>query len=440
MRKSAKLVIIIFTLCMLESCNFATNPDEVLTQYLNALDKGNYREAYGYIAAKDKAIKTADAYARENSATSASLLAEAFGNKRSFIITGVTIDANTATIAVTRTAPDIKAILGIIAGDASSTGFSEKDLKKLSAKEIRAKLQGKEIPLMRIQETYTMIREGENWKVYLDWKKQTEEKNKQDKIDALLSEANQLKRTNNLLGALDKYNQVLALDNDLPQAQAEKAEAEKEIKLLGEKRSYLKNIQLQNIKIEKQKPRGSDTPKESITGVIVNQGDRTLGRVKIAVYFLDREGKEIDCPALATEFFFRDENQPLTPMSKREFGFTIEGYAPPSWAGKVTVKITDIEFDTRGQVDKKSALPEAAATKITPATTTVAVVPPVSTIPKEAGEHNPRYHEVKQGETLYSIARHYDISVNEICRRNNLTQNQIVQPGRKLLVSPEREG
>jgi LysM repeat protein len=436
MRKKAKIIITIFTLWMFASCNVASNPDEVLTQYLNALDKGNYREAYECIAVKDKAIKTAADYARENAGTSAALLVEAFRDKWLFTVGEISINADTATIAVVRTMPDVRAILNSIAGDASSAGFSEKDLIKLSAKEIRSKLQGKEIPVMTTQETYTMIREAENWKIYFDWKKQTEEKSKQDKIDALLAEANQLKKINNLLGAVDKYNQVLALDNDLPQAQAEKAEAEKEMQMLQEKQKYFKNIELQNIRIEKQKTRRSDAIKESIVGTIINQGDRTLGRVKIAVYFLDQDGKEIDYPALATEFFFRDENQPLTPMSKREFGFTIEGYSPPSWAGRVTVKITDLEFDTREQADKKSAPQGAAATTIVPATTTVDSAPPASIVPKEAADHNARYHEVKPNETLYSIAKRYGISANEIYRLNNFKQDQSIKPGQKILVAP----
>ena len=436
MRKKAKIIITIFTLWIFTNCNVASNPDEVLTQYLNASDKGNYREAYSYISAQDKAIKTADVYAGENAGTSAALLAEAFRDKWSFTIREVTTSANTATIAVVRTMPDGRAILSSIAANASSAGFSEKDLKKLSAKEIRDKLKGKEIPVMTTQETYTMIREAENWKIYFDWKKQTEEKSKQDKIDALLAEANQLRKINNLVGAVDKYNQVLALDNDLPQAQAEKAEAEKEMQMLQEKQGYFKNIELQNIRIEKQKARGSDAIKESIVGTIINQGDKTLGRVKIAVYFLDQDGKEIDYPALATEFFFREENQPLTPQSKREFGFTIEGYAPPSWAGKVTVRITDLEFDTRVQDDKKSATPGAAATTIVPATTTIESAPPASTVPREAAEHNALYHEVKPNETLYSIARRYGISANEIYRLNNLKQTQNIKPGQKLLVAP----
>ena len=446
MEKRSILNVIIAMIWLLTGCSVAVNPDEVLTQYLTALNKGNYREAYTFISAQDKAIKTPDDYAREHAGTSAALLAEAFREKCSFTVREVAITGNAATISVMRTMPDVRAILNSITDDAASGGFMEKDFKKLSAKDIRAKLKGKEIPVMTTIETYAMLREGENWKISFDWKKQAEEKAKQDKIAALLAEANQLRKINNLSAAIDKYNQVLALDNDLPQALVEKAEVEKEIRLLQEKQAYYKNIELQNIRIEKQKARGSDAVKESIVGTVINQGDRTLDRVKIAVYFLDQDGKEIEYPALATEFFYREENQPLTPKSKRDFGFTIEGYAPPSWGGKVEVKITDLEFDTREQVDKNAPSPGAAATTIAPSTTTVESAPPAALVPKdalpdavvskEAAVHNARYHRVKPKETVYSIARRYGMSADELYRLNNLEKTKNIKPGQKLLVAP----
>lgn len=47
-----------------------------------------------------------------------------------------------------------------------------------------------------------------------------------------------------------------------------------------------------------------------------------------------------------------------------------------------------------------------------------------------------RFHEVRSGETLYRIARQYGISVDKLCRLNNITQRQAIQPGQKLVVSP----
>jgi len=48
-----------------------------------------------------------------------------------------------------------------------------------------------------------------------------------------------------------------------------------------------------------------------------------------------------------------------------------------------------------------------------------------------------RYHEVRSGENLYRIALRYRITVNELCRLNNMTPDQVIHPGQKLLVAPE---
>lgn len=46
-----------------------------------------------------------------------------------------------------------------------------------------------------------------------------------------------------------------------------------------------------------------------------------------------------------------------------------------------------------------------------------------------------RFHEVRPGETLFRIAQQYSISVDELCRLNNITPNRVIQPGQKLLVT-----
>jgi LysM repeat protein len=47
------------------------------------------------------------------------------------------------------------------------------------------------------------------------------------------------------------------------------------------------------------------------------------------------------------------------------------------------------------------------------------------------------YHEVRSGENLYRIALQYGITVDELCRLNNMTPEQVIHPGQKLLVVPE---
>lgn len=46
------------------------------------------------------------------------------------------------------------------------------------------------------------------------------------------------------------------------------------------------------------------------------------------------------------------------------------------------------------------------------------------------------YHEVRSGDSLYRIARQHGISVDELCRLNDITREQVIYPGQRLLVAP----
>ncbi len=49
-----------------------------------------------------------------------------------------------------------------------------------------------------------------------------------------------------------------------------------------------------------------------------------------------------------------------------------------------------------------------------------------------------QYHEVRAGDSLYRIAQKYGISVDELCRINNITKKHVIQPGQKLKVAPPK--
>lgn len=57
---------------------------------------------------------------------------------------------------------------------------------------------------------------------------------------------------------------------------------------------------------------------------------------------------------------------------------------------------------------------------------------------KESVQAKAKVHEVRPGDTLYGIAGKYGITLDQLLRLNNLKKNAAIQPGQKLLVSPER--
>lgn len=50
------------------------------------------------------------------------------------------------------------------------------------------------------------------------------------------------------------------------------------------------------------------------------------------------------------------------------------------------------------------------------------------------GKKEPRYHKVRNGESLYRIGRKYGISIRELCRLNNISASKAIHPGQKLIV------
>ena len=64
--------------------------------------------------------------------------------------------------------------------------------------------------------------------------------------------------------------------------------------------------------------------------------------------------------------------------------------------------------------------------------------PKPSPSPKPAVSTEKQYHTVQKGESLYGISKKYGISVEELRKQNNLSADQPLRTGQKLLVSPRR--
>ncbi len=89
-----------------------------------------------------------------------------------------------------------------------------------------------------------------------------------------------------------------------------------------------------------------------VTFKLKNNGDRTLDKVKVTVFFNDENGniifEEDYHPVLVSDYSLYD-NKPLKPnyVWRNERGrFYSAKSVPSEWkTGDVTAKITDIEFD-----------------------------------------------------------------------------------------------
>jgi len=87
------------------------------------------------------------------------------------------------------------------------------------------------------------------------------------------------------------------------------------------------------------------------------------------------------------------------------------------------------------QLNELSQKIDQSEKRTAPAPAKTKVLYPIQRKPFPLGEG--RYHEIRPGDTLYRIGQQYGISVEELCRLNNMTREQVIFVGQKLLVGPE---
>lgn len=170
-------------------------------------------------------------------------------------------------------------------------------------------------------------------------------------IRALLAEAEELKKSKKLHGAVEKYEQILELDSELVEAKKGLQETQTEIELFAEKQAYIHNVVLYDLKAKYHRTYLD----ERVPGVefkLRNKGTRTLNEVEVTVYFKNAAGiviaEEDYHPVLVTEYSFSSDSKSLKPnyiwqMEKDHF-YQAKS-VPTEWKeGAVSAKITNIEF------------------------------------------------------------------------------------------------
>lgn len=327
-----RYVVLILFLSLVLGCKSGdSGPDGIVLKYLNDTVKGNHAEAYSLLSSSDKKVKSEAEYQTEMK--EGDFLTKTYANKISYKILRTSQGENKADVEVEITAPDFQSLAGEILSEALSNPTMAKDDAQFQ-KKIAEKYNN--LPMSTTVQTYNLVREVDGWKISLNWE-----------ADKYLSEARELKEQKKYNAAIDNYNKALELNGEMVEAKTEIEEVKKEIATFEEKQEYLKKIEIKNLKVGEGTKYGFGEPEPGIFGTIVNNGDRTLDKVQITVYFLDETdtiiGEEDFHPVLVTEFSFGD-NKPLKPNYVKDFGYTVKDSAPSTWSGKVKANVTDIEF------------------------------------------------------------------------------------------------
>jgi len=324
-------------------CDYAkdllsSGPEATLDAYLEASVRGDSAAAYGYLSAEDQAARSLSEY----KASSGNELAKAVAAKTEYRIAEVQTHGATAIAQVDITIPDVSGMFTDLLGGAFASALGGAKQEEIEEK-LAKKYSGADLPTTTKREEFTLVREDGDWRVFLDW-------GTEQKVSALLAEAQALEESKQVRAALAKYDEVLELDSELVEVQQKRAEAEQEVHAFEAKQAYVGNLSLYDLQA-KYYETYLDKRVPGVQFKLKNNGDRTLDKVEVTVYFKDASGsvvaEENFHPVLVTKYSLGD-NKPLKPnyIWQLDRGKFYKAEAVPSeWKeGSVSAKITDLAF------------------------------------------------------------------------------------------------
>lgn len=147
-------------------------PAQVLSKYLKFLYARDFRRAYRFIAAEDQRLKTQNDYVRERGPFTGFALEAA--RKLSGLIELRSVseqpDGKATRVRVAMKLPDANGVSALL------LDWEEKRLNALSAAaqnkiltSIDNQAREKKLPMIQGEEEFVLVKEGSQWKVYLNW-------------------------------------------------------------------------------------------------------------------------------------------------------------------------------------------------------------------------------------------------------------------------------
>jgi hypothetical protein len=171
------------------------------------------------------------------------------------------------------------------------------------------------------------------------------------KIRLLEDEAKKLLSSNKFEEALSKYTAMSKISSGVEAAKVGVTKTTKSMEEFAEKMNYIDKVEITEFVAKR-----IDTYlKKKVPAVRIslkNKGDRSLDKVKVTVYFNDKDGNTIFeedfHPVLVSKYSFGGDKKPLKPgyvkeMQKDKY-YTLESVLSAWKEGQAIAKVVDIEF------------------------------------------------------------------------------------------------
>lgn len=325
------------------------SPETILNEYLTAFTEGDYTTAYSKLSSVDQAYKSLSKY--KLSFANESPLAEVLLGNLTYEIQSITSTGNSAVATVKQTMPDGAAIFKDLLGAAFSNAFSgDSDTEGVLEKALKEKYADGKLPMTTTTEEHNLVKEESGWRVFVDFKASEERVARNEKIKTMLDDAKELRKNKEYVRAVELYSEVLNEDEDNADADSGLKETETELAEQTIKQEYIKNVKLYDFEAKRIDTYSKkDVPAVRFT--VKNEGDRTLNKVEVTVYFKDSKGdvifEENYNPVFVSKYSIGD-NKPLKPnyVKRKENGtyYTIKELGDEWKTGAAEAVVTDIEF------------------------------------------------------------------------------------------------
>jgi hypothetical protein len=193
----------------------------------------------------------------------------------------------------------------------------------------------------------------EKYKVNLEEDRIKREKKEAErkKVKALKNEAQELLDSNKFKEAIAKYKALSEISSGVEAAETGIEKTTKAMNEFTEKMNYIDKVTITEFSAKR-----IDTySKKSVPAVRIslkNNGDRSLDKVKVVVYFQDKNGNTIFeedyHPVLVSKYSFGNDNKPLKSgyvkeMEKGKY-YTLDSALTDWVEGKSVAKVVDVEF------------------------------------------------------------------------------------------------
>ncbi len=316
------------------------SPESVVKDYFTFIQEGKYDNAYNLLTEFDKTEKPLNEFKEEMQYIAL------FGSKWNYNIISSATRENIAKVIIKTEYPDLSGLMSELFGRAFENILNDEKMGKEDYLDLlKSKLQEKDFPTAKEEQTITLIKEESTWRILNFYYK-----------SHLIDKANEYIKNKDFRAANETYKEGLKIDPYDKELKLKRKELRASYANWKIKKNYIDSIEIFD---EKGKMYNVGFwEEELIPGVefgLRNNGNKTLKKVEVTAYFMNQENKTIHektfTPVnyLTGEYaYMNGENYPLRPNYiwnlERDHYLKCKR-CPKEWKiGNVKFVITDIEF------------------------------------------------------------------------------------------------